>query len=507
MEFLQRISQLLSEPPGNLVYYLVTLFALQVVFAIAYSQWRRDGEDEQARRLTWAAGGVFVTRVLLLLGGLFLGNDPERAIGVLPPLEYAVNTATAVLLIWSLLPRFPQLPNLLDTLLVALIALSGVMYLFFVQDWQRQVAAGSLDYAGHVQATLWLLLQLVIAGSGLAALLFDANTRHTLGPYIAGLLLFFTGAQLWSNLTLPAIEANAPYLVRFGQLVVFALWAVFVYQRSLSPLLAAQTAHLATVRRFGAALEQASGVIATPQVQRRLLLSLEMAGRLTGAEFVAIGLLDETDRDEFQFASTLPDADGSLRSWILYLSDWSSFQTAFAQRNTVELLREGLGARQLYQFYQSLELPPGGPLLIQPLLHQDQKLGLLICAAAERQAWSEEVRLLLPGLARFLTQTVVNARRQSQVGPPARTETPSSAMLVSKARMQALEAERERLNAALAAAEDGRHVAETRAARAEKQARALAAVLQEWQKRGSDPDALEQLLQAQVNAYLEEQKA
>ena len=58
MAFLQQIIELLSRPPGSVIYHLLTLFALQVVLALAYSRWQRDANDEAARRMTFAAGGM-----------------------------------------------------------------------------------------------------------------------------------------------------------------------------------------------------------------------------------------------------------------------------------------------------------------------------------------------------------------------------------------------------------------------------------------------------------------
>ena len=61
MAFLQQIIELLSRPPGSVIYHLLTLFALQVVLALAFSRWQRDANDEAARRMTFAAGGMPVS--------------------------------------------------------------------------------------------------------------------------------------------------------------------------------------------------------------------------------------------------------------------------------------------------------------------------------------------------------------------------------------------------------------------------------------------------------------
>ena len=165
MEFLQQIIRLLSEPPGSVIYHLVTLFALQAVFALSYSRWRRNPEDEQARRMASASAAIFLGRLLLLFAGLSYGSAPQQAAIFLPPLEQAINTATAALLAWSLVPRPARSPHFFDIILVLILVLVVVMFLFFAQDWKSQVENGITYYGGTPQAIVWTVLQFVILSS------------------------------------------------------------------------------------------------------------------------------------------------------------------------------------------------------------------------------------------------------------------------------------------------------------------------------------------------------
>ena len=142
MSLTQQLVQLLSESPGNVIYHLISLFALQVVFALALTQWRRNRRDDLARRSLWAAGAVVVMRLGLLLAGLAVFGDQATAVSVLPPLEQAINTATAVLLAWALIPQPKSQPQIGDTAAVLLLLLVGMMYIFFVQVWSEQALAG-----------------------------------------------------------------------------------------------------------------------------------------------------------------------------------------------------------------------------------------------------------------------------------------------------------------------------------------------------------------------------
>ena len=89
MSLLSQIIQLLSEPPGNIVYHLVTLFALQAVFGMALSQWRRDRDDQVAWHTLIAAAAIFGARLGLLLLNLVWQNNVTLSSTYLPPLSQA----------------------------------------------------------------------------------------------------------------------------------------------------------------------------------------------------------------------------------------------------------------------------------------------------------------------------------------------------------------------------------------------------------------------------------
>ena len=154
MALLQQIIELLSRPPGSIIYHLLTLFALQIVLALAFARWQRDPNDESARRMTFAAGGILVARLVLLFAGLMVEGDPARARIVLPPLEQAIDLATILLLVWGLTPFAMDRPRLADGVLLVSLVVVAVMFLFFFQDWQNRVLAGGVatPYVGTIQA-------------------------------------------------------------------------------------------------------------------------------------------------------------------------------------------------------------------------------------------------------------------------------------------------------------------------------------------------------------------
>lgn len=487
MDFLQQSIRLLSEPPGNVVYHLVTLFALQVVFAISFSRWRRYPEDSQAQRLTWASAAIFAGRFVLLLVGLLNNDNPQQLAAILPPLEQAINTMSIALLVWSLIPQPSDSSRLSDIILVVILVLSGVLYLFFAQEWQSQVASGVTYYNGTLQATIWAIVQILVLVAGLAYLLFQTGLQDALPIITIVVLLLTTVAHLFNQNELVASDTNIPYAVRFGYLIAFPLWAVYAYQNTLTPLLAAQSKHKSSVTRFGSSLDEAAQIISTRQLQRRIAKSIDMASDLLEAKFVAIGLVDRQTPFQLHFKSNLKDENsGSEKSWTIELNQLTAFDLALTQGNTIELLSEGLGARQLHEFYGIVGIDPQGPIMIHSLAVDERTIGLLLAAAsAEQKNWTTEKRDLMPGIAKYQAQAILNS--QTPEAPIVSSPTPEprkstsntvpSAILLDQVHLHSLRVENNELRTALDKSKLETKKAEAKALAAQKQARYLAAAL------------------------------
>ena len=490
MDFLQQAIALLSEPPGSIIYHLVTLFALQVVFAFSYSRWRRNAEDAQAQRLMWASAAIFLGRVILLAVGLVNSDNPQQTAAIFPPLEQAINTMTITFLVWSLIPQKSKSSRSFDITLIVILVLSGILYLFFAQEWIRQIGMGVTYYNSTLQATIWSILQIIILAGGLAYLLLQSGLQDALPIIIIFVLLFATLANLFNRVEFVQTDTNIPYMVRLGFMIALPLWAVFAYQYSLTPLLNSESAFKSSAIRFGSAMDNAAQIIATGQLKRRIAMSIEMASKLLEAEFVAIGLIDSNDPEVIRFSSNIRGR-GSVEpdSWAANLTQIPTFNLALSQGNTIELLPDGIGARQLHDFYKIMGIEPRGPLLIHPLVTNEQNLGLLVVAAkSEQPSWSLEKQELLPGLARYLAQAILNSQRApTQVvvpppGPRDNTNTVPSAILLDQVRLHSLLAEKDDLRIALEKANLETKQAESRALAAQKQARYLAAALRAAQQ-------------------------
>ena len=430
MSFWQQLNQLLSEPPGNIVYHLVTLFAIQATLAIALGQWRREkGEarrDERSglpRRLALAALGLLITRVILLAVSLVVATYPDVTLPsrILPPLEQGINTITAILVVWAMVPSLPSVPRLNDVVAILLLLLAGVMYAFFAQNWALTAQAG-MTYNGSQQSTIWGGFQLLIIVAGLVALLLRFDPSYGLRLPAVLVLLVAHLVQFWNYPETVPTQSEIPFWIRLGHLVALPLLAVIAYRQAIDGLVAARLSNQPAPLQITSALRWAERVIAGDSHDEVSRQGAQMSAALTGAEFSAIAILRGEDGDHLAVASAGSELR-EARTWALKLSDWPAFRLALDQGQPVELLPEGVGARQLHELYRELGIGSSGSLLIAPLISIAGERGLLLLGGPPHGAvWPDELVAVAPMLAAYVAQALDKTQPVSAAPPVAEPE-------------------------------------------------------------------------------------
>ncbi len=488
MTLLPQIIQLLTESPGNIVYHLLTLFALQAILGISLSQWRRNQQNTTAVRTMLAAGFLIVGRLLILIASLIILNSTSTVLAILPPLEQAVNTITAVFLLWAFIPSSPRYPRLGHIFLLFALLTISIMGISFAQVWAVQIAAapipGQLPYNGTEQATIWGLLQIGLLAVGLVIILANGRLRPTFRPFVIGLLLLAHLAHFWNYPELIPSGTDIPYWLRLGHLVTLPLWAIMTYRESLAPLIAVQMSMLPAQQQLNRSLTFAAAVINGSNTRERLHTAVDMAARVTDAAFASIGLLSSESPDSIHLVSNLPQPQtNSPRTWQLSLADWEPLQRVVGRGEGIHMPLTGSGARQIYSLYELLNIGALGGLLLEPLHHKDEVIGLLLLALPDgRIQWTHTQQIVLPSLAQFIAQAISNSQTalptsiQETVEPTSLTQEPDTDI---SGRIIALEEEQNRLLNNLEIANNRLLQAETRAATATKLAQDLRKTLQE----------------------------
>lgn len=474
MVFLQQIIELLSRPPGSVIYHLLTLFALQIVLALAFARWQRDANDESARRMTFAAGGILLARLVLLFVGLMVEPNPAQARIVLPPLEQAIDLATVILLVWGLAPFAMDRPRLADGVLLVSLVVVAVMFLFFFQDWQNRVVTTGVAtaYVGTIQAYVWGVLQMAILAMGLIWLLMERSSRLTLRPIIVAVVLLAHVANFFNYPEIIPSGTEIVYWLRLGYLVAFPLWAVQAYRDNIRGLLTPAEAERLQSAQLVHNLRLSTGVIGARITEVRLEQALDMVTGLVPTRLAAIGLIDEKNPQRVVFGQMRPaparDTGGYGRQ--INLSEHAAFRLAHEQQRGIELLPRGVGARQAHELSQQFNVGPFGPVYVEPLVAANHCFGFLMLAAPPTaQNWSERDRAIIPGVAAFIAQAIANSRRgePETSGIPTPAFSPVSPTAITLARASDRDTEKERLMLELAETRRMLSTAEDRARQAE----------------------------------------
>ena len=107
MDLFSDALQLITQPPGDLVYFLVTLFALQQAWMSTFSSVERSAGPlryTHPRLWRWrlSTGGMLLGRLILMLVGLAALAGFFTPTKVLPPVERWVDLVTVLMLAWAL---------------------------------------------------------------------------------------------------------------------------------------------------------------------------------------------------------------------------------------------------------------------------------------------------------------------------------------------------------------------------------------------------------------------
>ncbi len=513
MTLLEQIIHLLSNPPGNVIYHLITLFSLQVIFALSLTQWRREPADRLMRRTMWASAALFVGRLGLLLAGLVVASNPATAVSVLPPLEQAINTATAILITWALIPQSDDQPQLSDTIIIILMLVIGVMYIFFAQTWPEQALSG-IAYGETSQATIWAILQLLALIIGVVLTFIVRMAWFSLRQIILFILLISYVIHLWANPETISTQTNIAYWIRLGYLIAFPLWAAFVYRYITDQVLA--TSPEIIVEENGTELpfilNLSTRVISSLQSQENMNYAIIMARRLLPADHISFAVLQAEKPDRLYVTSNLQSQFNSQsKNWEIQLEDWPALKQALTEDSSIELTHDGIGARQLRLWYEELELEPKGSLLIEPMFAEQTAVGLLLLGGKTTESqWSEDDKAIASALASYFGQVLHNSNAFYHAADQiAVTPIPSQDNQQISGRIISLEDERDQLKSELDVAHARLLQAESQATKASKQARDLAATLEELEQVNQDDrvEALETEIEALRESLIEAEEA
>lgn len=500
MSLWQQLIQLLSETPGNVVYHLVTLFAIQAILATSVWHWRRLRISGQAsglaRRLAVMASMLLIMRLVLVIVSLILADRPDHltALRILPPLEQANYTLTALVVVWGISPPITQFPRLNHA--IALIAglFFIVIYIFFAQNWAEEATAGTV-YNGSIQATFWGVIQIAILtiGSLTTFLIKRPDRGYRLTPILILLAAHIT--HFYDQPESIANDTEIAFWIRMGQLVAFPLIAILAYRHTLYQLITHQQSTRQTAINLAEgptvrALKHATSMINLQERRRLKQASIELVHEAMSANLIGLATFPP---EESSYLEVLMKLDAQTSTWELDLSNWPAFRLALEQRQTVQITDGSLGSQQLTNLYHEMGLTVYGPLLVEPLLVNENPIGLLFVGGKPTwEQWPHELKFNMPFLAAFITRALVNKQTYELALEAVAPMTATSEEFVT-GRIIALEKELTKLEEDKTNLAAQLHQATTRATAERQRARDLASALHAHEQAKSDDERVRNL--------------
>lgn len=443
MSLLQDSLQLISTQSGALIYYLVTLFAIQLILGVAIGHWQRR-RDEASTRLLAMGAGLFLARAILMLVAILDRVGLVSSDVVLPPLERFLHLTTVVLTVWAFLPILQPVRRLSTGVLIVTVLIAAGTYAAFAALWPGAEAAGT-TYNGYWQERVW-----EVSTTAVLALAFVGSLtwREAEWGWLACLLgLWLAGHSL--QLADPVVESNTPGWVRLGNLAALPLLAGLVFRRALtSTSLLAEESEDTEDSTLGAV-----GILRAVQriradgtsVESALEFAAPSVARTVDADMVAMGLSVPGPVDVIRIVALHPTTGVMLADQepTLIVSKHPLLATALQSRR----LERAVGERKVSRIaplYRRLGFDAPGPLLVLPLAVEGEILGVILVGNPNSQReWSTQDEQILQAVAAVLASAIAGESDLEGIPHPelesARAETQRMAE-----RAEQLEAELER---------------------------------------------------------------
>lgn len=441
MTMIQEALRLLSQSPGDLVFFLVTLFAMQQGLMVA-SNAGRVHPSLLTRRWQQAWLGLLAGRVLLVVLGLLASAGWLNPALIVPPLERALEVLNVVLLLWAMGGAFPAAwhPFAFGAALIFVAA----FYAYSAYTWMEQLSF-LMAYNGTTGELIWELVTLSLLAGAFLVLVVARPPEWEWG--VALVLIWAIGhmAQVFA----PDMTSHSAGWVRLGQLVYLPLMAGWVHRQTL-PLVATAPATTPSAAETEAPLavspaqlealaDLLNAVEEARDVETSLIVASSRLANLLEVPFCAIGVVEAGALDHLRVPGIHPPTSASLDVPIFDIETYPTLRASWTQ-GEVQLVRSKDEALAIYGRLGWIETLP--PLFLVPLVKAGQPLGMLFLGV-KRSSAVELARIVAP----LLADAIQRGREKQKQGRLAHLQTNVDA------ERQKLEAEQRRLAQELASAQ------------------------------------------------------
>ena len=371
---LSTVVNFLGSPAVTLAYYLFILFGIEAALVIAWGQWQRT-DSFRARRLTVVFGSLTMLRLMFLFLALAGRNSAEITNFWVPPFERVVAISSLGFLVWGFTPLLRKKGFVGTTLLVTNTVFAFIFYFLAVNFWGgRDFNQSSWD----VFFVGWQAI-LVLFGAINCGMKLDDERTYVLVSLLALLGGYVLHLFFKSDYTV----LHIPIWIRVAELVAYPLFAVAVYQGAIQSL-TARTQEYQNLSQIS--LDQIKGLISLFEATREITSSLDLSNVLDGAaqsvakaigaDQCAIALPDSGDDvSHLRLVSIYnPSRKGRGEAVSFPTNDQQAIKHALKRKYQVQI-DEYQDNSQIQVLFTLMGAQEVGPLIIQPLLRDNESLG------------------------------------------------------------------------------------------------------------------------------------
>ncbi len=223
---LQKILELIVQPPGNLIYHLALAFSVLSSLQAAIIG-KQSSPYPHMRRMVFGLSMLLFGQLILFLSSGLAWQGILNQAAFLPPLDRAVLIFGLIWIVW--LWGFPN-PSKLGDLLAGFSSLAVVLlFLFTYTTWsagnvvEQSFNTSDMDWG-------WIIAGIVIAATGLLILLLKRPAGWGYGIGMLSLSL----AGFAAHLLLPPVSNHLSAYARLGQLAAYPLLPSLLYRFSMA---------------------------------------------------------------------------------------------------------------------------------------------------------------------------------------------------------------------------------------------------------------------------------
>ncbi len=415
MNILSEAVRLITQPPGDLVYFLVTLFALQQALFSALTA--RRSAASQAKRWLWAVGGILAGRMVLMVLALLTNVKVLSANDIIPPMEHWVNFISLALIVWGMLSAYPA--RWQTGVLAVLLGFGLLFYGYCAYTWPAMNAVNQ-SYNGSAQEIVWGWMTMMLSLSGIAILLL---LRPPAWEWYLITLCFWLGGAIAQRL-MPDPQMNISGWSRLTTLVTYPLLALTIHRQLLSASASTSANAAVPVAQRDEVLpdtkmleDMLAGVEAARDVEPALIVASSRIANLLDAEVCAIALAEGEAPPNFRVVAVHPPTAAQIKAPILDPNTYPILNKVW-ETQQVQAVSSPQGSPWLKALYQQLGLEHTGPLSVAPIAERDEKIGLLLLGNPQSQRhWPAQALQIQYMVMVLLARAITHARAQAGAKP------------------------------------------------------------------------------------------